>query len=185
MPIFGILVSSQHCQAIYPPAQKKHTGDILLQLILYLLSLEWRYFWHTLDLNKWSLVFFFFFGSAFNSHSFSIWANTERFSYKKKKTKNVQFKNTARASFFLIKNIDQNQARLRKYLSEISCCVARLISYGCPVVHNTTGFQQAFLKYQGHRRSHRWILTINNTAVKQAQTWSADVAHSPTSCFYS
>lgn len=55
---------------------------------------------------------FFFFLSAFNSHSFSIWANTERFSYKKKQ--NVQFKNTARASFFLIKNIDQNQARLRK-----------------------------------------------------------------------
>lgn len=128
------------------------------------------------------IISLFFFWSAFKSHSFSIWANTERFSYKKK---NVHFKNTARPPFFLIKNIDQNQARLRKYLSEISCCVARLISYGCPVVHNTTGFQQAFLKYQGHRRSHRWTLTINNTAVKQAQTWSADVTHSPTSCFYS
>lgn len=185
MPIFGILVSSQHCQAIYPPAQKKkHTGDILLQLILYLLSLEWRYFWHTLDLNKWSLVFFFFLDQHLTVIVFQFGQIQKGF-LTKKKQKNVQFKNTARASFFLIKNIDQNQARLTKYLSEISCCVALLISYGCPVVHNTTGFQQAFLKYQGHRRSHRWILTINNTAVKQAQTWSADVAHSPTSCFYS
>lgn len=42
---------------------------------------------------------FFFFGSAFNSHSFSIWANTERFSYKKK-NKNVQFKKHSQSVFF-------------------------------------------------------------------------------------